>query len=379
MKIAIVIGEESGDQLGAALVDALREKRPDIEFFGVTGRRLTARGVNSIIPLDDVAVMGISAVLARLPTIWRRVHDVTEKVVGERPDALVIIDSPGFTHSVAKRVAKRLPNLPIIDYVSPSVWAWRPGRARRMRVFIDHVLALLPFEPDAHQRLGGPPCTYVGHPLIEKLGVLRPAEGERPAIEGDPATLVVLPGSRRSETSRLLPLFGETLRLLQERRELGEVLLPAVEHLHDAIAEGVRRWPVQPTIVTGEAEKFSALRRSHAALAASGTVTLELALAGVPMVVAYKLDPLAKLAKPLIDVPSIVLANLVLGESVVPEFIDADATPERLAGALAPLLGPSPERMQQERAFSRLDGIMRTQERPSERSAGIVLELAGRG
>src|SRR5690606_7493231 len=167
-------------------------------------------------PLDDIAVMGFTAVIGRLPTIIDRVHRTVDAVVAAKPDILVIIDSPDFTHAVAKRVRRRLPDLPVVDYVSPSVWAWRPGRARRMRGYVDHVLALLPFEPAAHQRLGGPACTYVGHPLIERLGELRPAHGERPPLAGGgPATVLVLPGSRRSEVSRLLPVFRETLPLVE--------------------------------------------------------------------------------------------------------------------------------------------------------------------
>lgn len=175
-RIWLVAGEDSGDQLGAKLIRALRALSPEpLTLGGVGGEAMEAEGFRSLFPIDDVAVMGYLPVLARARTLMRRIRETVDDVVVGRPDVLVIIDSPGFTHAVATRVRKRLPNLPIVDYVSPSVWAWRPWRAKGMVPFIDHVLALLPFEPDAHRRLGGPPCSYVGHPLIERLAELRPS------------------------------------------------------------------------------------------------------------------------------------------------------------------------------------------------------------
>jgi lipid-A-disaccharide synthase len=178
LRIALVIGEESGDHLGAGLIDAIRRRRPNAVFVGVAGERMQARGMKTLFPIGDVAVMGLASIIRHLPRIVRRGHDTVDAVLQDQPDVLVVIDSPGFTHAVAKRVARRS-DLPIIDYVSPSVWAWGPWRARKMARYIDHVLALLPFEPAAHARLGGPPCTYVGHPLIERIAELRSAAGER--------------------------------------------------------------------------------------------------------------------------------------------------------------------------------------------------------
>src|SRR4051794_26822563 len=348
----------------------------DLVFAGVGGRAMAGEGLTSLFPLSDIAVMGINAVIARLPTILRRAYSVVDAVVAGRPDVLVVIDSAEFTHAVARRVRRRLPGLPIVNYVSPSVWAWRSGRARKMRGYIDHVLALKPFEPDAHLRLGGPPCTYVGHPLVERIAELRPAAGERPLIETSPVNLVVLPGSRGSEIRRLMAPFGDTVALLAERsgRKL-DLVLPAVAHLADEIRRLAETWPVKPHIVEGEAAKFAAMRRAGLALAASGTVTLELALAGVPMVVAYKVSKLEEQLKYLIKVPSIVLANLILGENAIPERVQWDCTPEKLADALLPLLSDTPERRGQVAAFERLDGLMDVgAEAPSERAARLVLE-----
>ena len=290
-------GEHSGDALGAKLMAALNERRRGrIRYVGVGGEQMAQQGLVSQFPLQDVAVMGIGAILGRLPTILRRVYGTAAAVVAAEPDALVIIDSPEFTHPIARRVRRRLPEVPIIDYVSPSVWAWRPGRARKMRNYVDHVLALLPFEPDAHHRLGGPPCTYVGHPLIERMDWISALDtaplAERLALPADSALLLVLPGSRPSEVSRLMQPFGETLTRLMERGRKFEVVIPVVESVRGLIERQLPAWPKQPHLVTGEEDKFRAFKLARAALAASGTVTLELAVAGTPMVVAYKVDPL---------------------------------------------------------------------------------------
>jgi len=379
-RVYLVAGEESGDQLGAGLMRALRAHLGDreIEFIGVGGGRMAREGLASLFPMSDIAVMGILPVIARLPSIVRRVYRTVADVVEKRPDVLVIIDSPDFTQPVAKRVHKRAPDIPIVNYVSPSVWAWRPGRAKKMRAYVDHVLALKPFEPDAHIRLGGPPCTYVGHPLIERLDELRPAEGERRPLGDGPLELLVLPGSRRSEISRLSEPFAQALARFKASYD-GEIslTLPAVPHLADELARLTSDWPVKPKIVLGEAEKFAAFRRAHAALAASGTVTLELALSGVPMVVAYKVSKVEEQLRHFITVDTIVLVNLILGEKIIAEYIQQDCAPEPLAKALSAICVDGEARRVQLDAFARLDGAMSIgEETPSGRAARLVVETA---
>ncbi|MCJ2061845.1 lipid-A-disaccharide synthase [Methylobacterium sp. J-088] len=376
----LVAGEDSGDQLGAKLMRALRESAPDVAFGGVGGEAMAEAGFASLFPLDDVAVMGYLPVLARARTLLRRIRETAEAARHARPDVLVIIDSPGFTHAVAKRVRKAAPGIPIIDYVSPSVWAWRPWRAKGMRPFIDHVLALLPFEPDAHRRLGGPPCTYVGHPLIERLAELRPSSAETQRRETAPYSLVILPGSRRSEIERLMPVFGQALEHVSRTVPV-EAVLPAVTRHRALIERLAAAWPVPVRIVTGEGPKYAVFRGARAALAASGTVTLELALAGVPMVVAYKVSRAEEvIARRLIQVPSIVLPNLILAENAMPEFVQAECTPERLAETLAPLLAGGPARAAQCAALAQIDARMRLTDAdtPSRAAARIVLQAAER-
>lgn len=379
----LVAGEESGDMLGAGLMEALRARQGgEVRFLGVGGRRMTGLGLTSLFPMEEISLHGFTAVIASLPKVLARIGETAAAVVRERPDVLVVIDSPDFNLRVARRVRRADPSIPIVDYVSPTVWVWRPGRARHMAEFVDHLLAVLPFEPDVHRRLGGPPTTYVGHPLVERLDVLRPAPGERPP-PGERPTLLVLPGSRRSETSRLLAVFGATLARLVAARGPVDAILPAVPWVLDDIRKGVAAWPVKPMIVVGESEKLAAFRRAHAALAASGTVTLELALSGVPMVIAYRTDRIAKLLRPLIEaqwslpLKAFGLSNLVLGEKASPEFLNREATPEALSAALGPLLADTPERRAQTEAFAMLDRLMAIGEGlPSPRAAEIVVSTA---
>ena len=323
--------------------------------------------------------MGVLPVIRRLPHLLRRIRETAAAVIAAEPDALVIIDSPDFTHRVARAARRALPNLPVIDYVSPSVWAWRTGRARAMRAYVDHVLGLLPFEPEAHARLGGPPCTYVGHPLIERLAELRPSRRERERRAAEPPLLLVLPGSRRSEIARLMPDFGATIGRLAAQRGPFEVVLPAVDHVLEAVRAGIRDWPVQPRIVTGEAAKLASFRSARAALAASGTVTLELALSGVPMVVGYRVTALEMRLRFLVKVHSIVLPNLITGGRPIPEYLGEACTPAALASALAPLIDDGPARAAQLQAMDTLDDAMRNGigAAPSLRAAALILQQIG--
>ena len=373
--VFLIAGEESGDLLGAGLMRELAGRLGRVTFRGVGGTRMAAEGLASMFPIEMIQLHGLSEVRLRLPDLRRRIAATADAVVEADPDVLVAIDSPAFSLRVAKRVRRLNPRIPIVDYVSPSVWAWAPWRARRMKPFVDHLMAILPFEPEVHRQLGGPPTTYVGHPLTERLGRLRPGPTERASpVAGERPVLLVLPGSRRSEVGRLMQRFGETVKLVVDRIGPLEIVLPAVDALADDIRARAAGWPVQPAIVTGEDAKYAAFRRAKAALAASGTVTLELALSGVPMVVAYRVDIFLRALKPLLRAKSIVLANLIAGENAIPEFLDDDATPENLAGALLPLLQDTPERTRQVAAFDEIERRMRlTEGTPSSRAADIVI------
>ncbi len=382
LRIGLVVGEISGDALGAKLVPALRTRLAgrEVHFFGVAGPSLMREGMTSLFPLEDIAVMGIVPVMKRLPSLLRRIRETSDALIAFKPDLLIIIDSPDFTHRVAKRVRATLPDLPVVDYVSPSVWAWRPGRARAMAFYIDHVLALLPFEPEVHRRLGGPPCTYVGHPLIERLGELRPDGQVQRLRDGEPPCVVVLPGSRRSEIVRMMPVFRDAvLRTAEAYGKNIEFVLPAVDHVRPLIEAMIADWPIKPRLLSGEAEKYAAFSRARAALAASGTVTLELALAQVPMAVGYRVGVIEGQIRHIIHVPSIVLANLVIGENVVPERIQGDCNPEQLAADLLPLLSDTPERLRQLAGFAKLSSAMSIgEDSPSAKAADIIAGMIQR-
>jgi lipid-A-disaccharide synthase len=375
-KVFLIATEESGDRLGANLMKVLRQRLGGaVQFEGIGGRAMKREGLSSRFPIEELSIIGLAAVVRQLPMILRRIRETAEAVIAAEPDVLVIIDSPDFNLRVAKRVRARAPLIPIVDYVSPTVWAWRPGRARAMLPYIDHVLALLPFEPAAYERLRGPPCSYVGHPLTEQIGQLRPGAEEQKRRDEAPPVLLVLPGSRRSEIRHHMAVFGATLGRLQADGVAFEAVLPTMPHLEAAVAVGLKGWPVQPRVVIGEQEKRAAFRIAHAALAKSGTVTLELALSGVPMVTAYRTGAMeAFVLRRAIKVNSVILANLVIGANVIPEFLQENCTADKLAAALCEILGTSEARRTQAEAFAKIDSIMSTgNQPPSVRAADIVL------
>ena len=380
--IFLIATEESGDRLGAGLMKVLRQRLGDAVLFeGVGGLAMASEGLTSLFPIEELSIVGFAAVVRRLPRIMRLIRQTVDAVMQTSPDALVIIDSPDFTHRVARRVRSRDQSIPIIDYVSPTVWAWRPGRARAMVSYIDHVMALLPFEPEAYRRLRGPPCTYIGHPLIDQLASLRPNAEERARREAENPLLLVLPGSRRSEVRHHMAIFGETLALLSAEGIAFEPVLPTTPQLEEIIRENVKGWQVQPRIAVTEAEKRTAFRSARAALAKSGTVTLELALAGVPMVAAYRVGAVeAFILRRAIKVQSVILANLVLGKEVVPEFLQENCTAEALAKSLREVLTDTPLRQRQIEAFATLDSVLSTGGAPpSLRAAEIVLAAMRKG
>jgi lipid-A-disaccharide synthase len=348
-----------------------------VRFSGVGGSHMALEGIKSPFPLGDLAIMGLTAIPKSLPKILRRIREAADAVIAAKPDILVIIDSPEFTHRVARRVRGRAPSIPIVDYVCPSVWAWRPGRARAMRAYVDHVLALLPFEPEAMRRLGGPSCTFVGHPLTEQVARLRPNAQEAERRRAAPPLLLVLPGSRAGEIRRMAQIFGEAVSLIVKHEGPLDVVVPAVPHLAAMVRDAVASWPVPARVVTEREAKEAAFRAARAALTKSGTSTLELALAGVPMVAAYKVPLVEELvARLLVHAPSAILANLILSENVVPEFLQRDCDAAKLSAAVLPLLGDTPERQRQVEAFARLDAIMDIGgARPSERAAKIILKF----
>lgn len=377
LHVMLVAGEASGDALGSRLMRALRQRRNDICFSGVGGELMAAEGLSSLFPMSELSVMGLTEVLPRLPMLLRRIRQTADAALKLQPDVLVTIDSPSFNLRVARRV--RGAGIPVVHYVAPQLWAWRPGRARKLGASVDLLLALLPFEPNFFAGYGVD-CTFVGHPVVENGAAPKEAGREMRKQLGIPyeAKLVVaLPGSRHSEISRHLPVFGGALENLRRRipdLHAAVVTVPATER---EVRAAVARWDVPTVVLDDREQRFRLFAAADAALAASGTVCLELALAGVPSVIGYRTGPLtAALVRHLILVEHIAMPNILAGRRIIPEFIQEDCTPIKLAGALADLLTDAAAgRVQKAELGEIADALGEGGPPPSLRAADAVLEL----
>jgi lipid-A-disaccharide synthase len=335
--IYIVAGEQSGDVLGARLIAALRAARPELEFAGIGGPRMAEQGVASLFPLSELAVMGLLEVLPKILRLRRLLHNAAADVAARRPAVLVTIDSPGFTLRLLKLVGPRVKRA---HYVAPQVWAWRESRVKHFPGLWDRLLCLLPFEP-AFFAKHGLPSMFVGHPVLESGADQGDGARFRTAhgIAPEAPVLVLMPGSRRSEVGRLLPVLGEALGLLARDIPGLVAVVPVASAVAESVRVGTSAWAIRPIVVSGIEEKHDAFAAAGAALTKSGTSTLELALAGVPMVVTYRVNRLtAMIARRLVKVRFAAMVNLLAGRELVPELIQDDCTAEKLAAAMGKLL-----------------------------------------
>ncbi|WP_422028667.1 lipid-A-disaccharide synthase [Roseovarius sp.] len=380
MRIFLIAGEASGDRLGAALMAGLKQLA-DVQFEGIGGPMMEAEGLSSIFPMDDLSVHGLVEVLKQYPHLRRRLHEAADAVLAANPDVLITIDSPDFCLRVTK-IVKAKSNIRTVHYVAPSVWAWRPKRAERMASHIDQVLALLPFEPP-YMEAAGMACDFVGHPVVsepqatpEQIAAFRESRGI-----GDAPLLMVLPGSRRSEVAQLTPIFGEALKEVCRARPDLRLVIPATEARAAQVRELTADWPGQPIIVAPDnrnpkvyaIEKAAAFGAADRALAASGTVSLELAAAGTPMLIAYDVHPISRMIlQRMLRIDTLTLVNLVSETRAVPELNGADCRPELIAPKLLELLdnpGDQPEAM----ALT-MDRLGKGGEAPGLRAAKAVLK-----
>jgi lipid-A-disaccharide synthase len=377
--IFIITGEPSGDALGGALIAALRQRTAGkLRVAGIGGERMQDQGLKSLVPLADLAIMGVAEVLPRAPVIFRRVRETVAAIRGLRPDAVVTIDSSGFTWRVAQRLRRRGEAIPLIHYVAPMVWAWRAGRARRMARWYDHLMTLLPFEPPYFERVGLS-CRYVGHPVLESGADHGDGDRFRAAhgLAKDDLLITVLPGSRGAEVRRLLPIFRSALDQLESMIGPFRVVVPTVATVAATVTGAVIAWPGDPIIVQRPEQKYDAFAASRAALAASGSVALELAMARLPMVVGYRLNPVTEaFLERVLKVRQVNLVNLLLGEALVGELLGPNCTPERLASSLVELVRDERVRAAHQRGYGEAvrrlegDGVS-----PSLRAADQILEL----
>ena len=384
LKVWIIAGEPSGDRLGAALMAGLKTLAPDARFEGVGGAEMSAQGLQSRFPMEELSIMGLTEVLPRLPGLLARVKECADAVAQNAPDVLITIDSPDFCLRVASKVKSRLPGLKTVHYVAPSVWAWREHRAEKMARSIDHVLALLPFEPPYMER-AGMTCDFVGHPVTtEPLATPTEVEAFRAAygVENAPLMLV-LPGSRRSEVTRLGTPFGEALRRVCAKHPDLRVVVPTVAGVASAVQDAVRNWPGNPIVLDPRGvprdiaarDKRAAFAAADTALAASGTVSLELAATNTAMVIAYDMNWISRqiIARKL-KIDTVTLVNLVTESRVIPEFLGAECQPKAIADALLTLIDdPQARKTQAEMAELAMKRLGRGGEAPGLRAARSVL------
>ena len=374
----LVAGEASGDALGASLMVALTQLSPDpIRFSGVGGELMAAAGLNSAFPMRELAVMGIAEVLPRLPSLLRRIDQTVDLAISGRPDALVTIDAPSFSLRVSRRLSGQ--GIPRVHYVAPQLWAWRPGRAKRLAERTDVLLALLPFEPEFFRGFGVD-CRFVGHPAVERVSAVDVGRLEARQLFGldaEQPVLALLPGSRHGEIKRLLPVYRSVCERLRAQRGDLAFVLPTVSNVAAEIRQAIAGWSIPVAVVEGLENRISAFRAADAALAASGTVTVELALAGTPMVVCYRANPLtAALVRRLLKVSYVAMPNILVNGPVVPEFIQENCRPDAVAEATGRLLDDSAERSRQREALARIAGDLGAGgEAPSLRAARAVLEV----
>jgi len=374
--IYVVAGESSGDALGGRLMAALAAARPDLGFAGIGGPEMARHGLASLFPMRDLALMGVLEVVPRLRQLQRRLRETEADIARLRPDAVVTIDIPGFALRLLRAIGPL--GIPRAHYVAPQVWAWREKRVRHFPGLWESLLCLLPFEP-AFFACHGLPATFVGHPVLES-GAEHGDAGRFRALHGiaaDATVLTVMPGSRHSEVGRLLPVFGGAVTRLATRIADLRPVVPVAGPVAAAVTAGTRQWAVPPIVVSDTSDKLDAFAASAAALTKSGTSTLELALARVPMVVAYRANPMtAAIVRRVIKVRYASLLNLLPGEEVVPELLQQDCTPQRLAGVLQGLLTePGLADAQRARFGPVLDTLRPPTGTPSEAAAAAVLRL----
>ncbi|WP_299961826.1 lipid-A-disaccharide synthase [uncultured Roseobacter sp.] len=380
MRVFIIAGEPSGDRLGAALMAGLRQLVPEISFDGIGGTEMQAQGLVSRFPMAELSVMGIAEILPKYRALMARINQTAVDVIEAQPDLLITIDSPDFSLRVAKRV-KASSDVRTVHYVAPTVWAWRPGRARKMARMIDHVLALFPFEPPL-MTVDGMVCDFVGHPVVaEPQATADEARAFRARHGiGTAPLLLVLPGSRRGEVSRLGAIFGEAIAPVLARHPDLRVVVPAAAPVADLVQQAVAGWPVKAQVLDPRAqeaepaalEKRAAFSAADVALAASGTVSLELAAARTPMVVAYRMHWLSfRIIRAMALIDTVTLVNLVSETRVVPEFLGPACQPRAIgAGLLKVMAEPQAQRAAMELTMQRLG---EGGEAPGLRAARAVL------
>ncbi|PYB71217.1 lipid-A-disaccharide synthase [Rhizobium wuzhouense] len=382
LKIAVIAGEVSGDLLGADLIAALKRRHAGrVDVIGVGGEALAGQGLQSLFDFSELSIMGITQVLSKLPRLIKLISVTSDAIIAAKPDLLLIVDSPDFTHRVAKRVRKALPDLPVVNYVCPSVWAWKEYRAKAMLPYVDEVLAVLPFEPQVMERLGGPKTHFIGHRLTTHAEILRVREARKARsvrAVGDQRTILLLPGSRGAEITQLLPVFGAAMEEYVARNGKTRFVLPTVPRQEARVREMTASWALRPEILLGDDAKWKAFEEADAAIAASGTVILELALAYVPVVSTYKGDWIIRMMANRIKVWTGALPNLIADYAIVPEYFNDVLRPASLVRWAERLSSDTPQRATMLSGYDDVWSKLQTDLPAGEAGADLVLSLLAR-
>lgn len=378
MKIFFIVGEPSGDLLGGRLIAALKQQAGEgLRLSGVGGPRMVEQGFSSLFPMSDLTLFGLAELLPKIPLILRRLRETEAAIHAEKPDLVVTIDAPDFCFRIAKKFVGS--GIRFVHYVAPTVWAWRPDRAKKIQPWYKHLLALFPFEPPYFERVGLP-CSFVGHPLVEAGIDAASAERFRQTYQVSDAQelLIVLPGSRRSELASLLPIFAEVVGNILKNQPNMRVVIPTLPHLVERLRAETKNWSHKPIFTTSDSDKYDAFKAGKVAVAASGTIALELALAGLPAVIAYKVHPLTyALYHRLITVKYVNLVNILANRLIVPEYLQANCTAQQISEGVLTMLN-KPELLTQQQAelaqvcaqLTPADGL-----RPSQKAASCLLAL----
>jgi lipid-A-disaccharide synthase len=376
IKIAIIAGEASGDFLGAKLIKEINNCINVKSYFGVGGENMIKEGFDSIFSMQDISIIGPLGILFNIRSLLRKINYTKNFIVKNNPNILIIIDCPEFSHRVAAKVKKSLPDILIINYVSPSIWAWRKSRATKMNRYIDHVLSILPFEKEMYDKLNGPKCTYVGHPLIEDfptVDIVQKSVSTK-SFSQDNIKIIIMPGSRISEVKKLLRPFGNSLFHLSKLYPEIEIVIPTLENLKDYIEKNTNDWVFKPLVITNNKKKKYEMLNARVAIVCSGTATLEVSLAKIPMVVAYKTQLLISLVRFFIPIKSIVLANIIHGMLPIKELFQINCTGKKIANEIIPLLEDTHQRVRQLKALDEIADKMYTKSNnPSKEAANIIV------
>ena len=375
--VYVIAGEPSGDVLGVRLMGSLKKITDGaVTFSGVGGEQMADQGLTSLFPMSELSVMGVAEVLPHIPNLLRRITETVEDIRAKQPAIVVTIDSPGFTLRVAAKLKGS--GIPVIHYVAPSVWAWKAWRAKRIAAYLEGIMTLLPFEPPYFEKVGLK-SYFVGHSILESDAANGdgPAFRDRLGLSNQETLLCLLPGSRQGEISRHLPIMKRTLDILQSTGTEFECVIPTLTSRNTYVAEVVKDWPHAVHVVTGDEEKYHAIAASDGAIAASGTVALELAMAGLPFVTIYKMNPLSGfLARLIVKTKYVNLVNIILDEEIVPELLLEDCLPHLIAPAVRNCLSNDLDRLRQRNGFSNaLERLSAGRVPPSECAAEAVLDL----